>query len=324
MGDGHAHPPVTEKSPAIVIHLITKLELGGAQLNTVYTVEHLDRLRYDVFLLSGPGGLLPAPLLAADRAIIVPSLTREIQLGRDLRALFFLIRFFRRIRPKIVHTHSSKAGILGRLAAFLARVPIVIHSVHGFSFSPFQSFFKRHFYLLFERLCRRMTSHFIFVAESDIASARRLKLLAGDHSLIRSGFPLKKFQPGQKHVAALKVAYKLLDCFVCGVIAPFKPQKGLLHLLEIAALVIGQNPAIIFFIAGDGELRPELEDTLQRLGIRQNFRLPGFLSDVENMKDPAKFHRKLQPPRAGKDPSQGKCSADRMAEKKIAYDPGFL
>lgn len=270
----------------IVVHLITKLELGGAQLNTVYTAEHLDPHDFDTYLFSGPGGLLTAKLAAAERMVFIPDLGREIRPGRDLAALFFLIRLFKNIKPRIVHSHSSKAGILGRLAAFAARVPIIIHSVHGFSFSPAQPFLKRNFYLFFEKICRPLTSHFIFVAASDIEYARTHKLLADNYSLIRSGFPLQKFLGRSTDVPTLREKYQLRNnSLVCGIIAPFKPQKGLFHLLDIAARVIRQNPAVVFFIAGDGEQRRALEDELQRRGISRNFRMPGFLLDLENVMD---------------------------------------
>jgi len=270
----------------VVIHLITKLELGGAQLNTVYTAEHLDPLRFDTYLFSGPGGVVTARLAGADRMVIIPALNRNIRPVKDLLALFSLICLFKNIKPRIVHTHSSKAGILGRLAAFAARVPIVIHSVHGFSFSPLQSFFKRKFYLYFEKFCRPLTSHFIFVAESDIRTARAHKLLGDNYSLIRSGFPLQKFRNRLQDIAALKEKYQLPDdSFVCGIIAPFKPQKGLFQLLDIAARVISQNPAVVFFIAGDGEQRQGLEAELRRRGITQNFRMPGFMPDIEDAID---------------------------------------
>ena len=136
-------------SRIIVVHLITKLELGGAQLNTIYTVEHLDQRGFDPYLASGPGGPLLAQLAGAERMVFIPALTRQIGLGKDLQALFALIRLFKSIKPQIVHTHSSKAGILGRLAAVAARVPVVIHSVHGFSFSPTQSFFQTEFLSFF-------------------------------------------------------------------------------------------------------------------------------------------------------------------------------
>ncbi|HSQ34786.1 MAG TPA: glycosyltransferase, partial [Candidatus Binatia bacterium] len=243
----------------IVVHLITKLELGGAQLNTLYTVTHLDRNAFDVYLACGPGGQLATRLSKTERMVAIPALTRKISPIKDGRAFFSLLRLFRKVRPHIVHTHSSKAGILGRLAAFVARVPIVIHSVHGFSFSPQQPYLKRNLYLFFEKICRPLTSHFIFVAESDIRSARTRDLVDGNYSLIRSGFPLQKFRASASNTAALKAKYGLpAGSFVCGVIAPFKPQKGLFHLLDIAARVIAKNPAVLFFIAGDGEQRREL------------------------------------------------------------------
>ena len=119
------------------------------------------------------------------------------------------MQLFKRIRPQIVHTHSSKAGILGRLAARLAGIPVVVHSVHGFSFSPCQSFARRNFYLLAEKFCRRLTSHFIFVARGDIDLARRQKLVGGNFSLIRSGFPLEKFIGRHADRAALKAKYRI-------------------------------------------------------------------------------------------------------------------
>ena len=266
-----------------VLHLITRLDLGGAQLNTLFTVEHLDAQRFAVVLLCGPGGALKTSLAGSDRLIVVPALGREIRIFKDLQALVQLTHLFKRIRPQIVHTHSSKAGILGRLAAALAGVPVTLHTVHGFSFSPFQSFFKRNFYLFAEKLCRRLTSHFIFVARGDIDQARRRKLVAANFSLIRSGFPLDKFRARVADRAALKLKYDLpAGAFVCGTIAPFKPQKGLFDLAAIAALVIERNPAVVFFIAGDGEQRGELETDLRRRGIAANFRLPGFIADVEN------------------------------------------
>lgn len=270
-----------------VVHLVTRLELGGAQLNTLYTAEHLDPLRFDVYLLCGPGGMLRSRLAEADRLVVVPALGREIRVLKDLQALVQLVQLFKRLRPQIVHTHSSKAGILGRLAASLAGIPVIVHTVHGFSFSPFQSFAKRNFYRLAERFCRRLTSHFIFVARGDIDLALRHKLVvAGNFSLIRSGFPMEKFLGRHGDPAALKTRFALpAGGFVCGTIAPFKPQKGLWHLAAIAAIVIRRNPAVLFFIAGDGEQRRELEAELRRRGIAANFRLPGFIPDVENAMD---------------------------------------
>src|SRR5512146_1905751 len=123
-----------------VCHVITRLELGGAQEVALYAVSHLDRTRFRPVLVAGPGGMLTeeARRLPGVQTIIVPSLGRRIHAWSDLIALLNLIRLFRRLRPAIVHTHSSKAGVLGRWAAWFARVPIIIHTVHGYGITPGQ------------------------------------------------------------------------------------------------------------------------------------------------------------------------------------------
>jgi len=275
-----------------IVHVITKLELGGAQVNTIYTVEHLSPDRFDTYLICGPGGILTERVEKKEKLIIMKNMVRQICPYKDWRVFFQLKRKLRELKPDVVHTHSSKAGILGRLAAYFARVPVIIHSVHGFSFSPFQSAPVRTIYSTAERLVRKITRHFIFVAQEDIETAKKYKLVQDNFSLIRSGFPVRKFFPSnQSHAEVLelrsKYGIKETD-FVCGIIAPFKPQKGLFHLIEIAAEVIrllkeeGFKRDIIFMITGDGNLRPEIENKLSEKGISDNFRLPGFLFDIEN------------------------------------------
>ena len=120
-----------------VCHIITMLELGGAQQNTLYTVANLDPARFDPLLVSGSEGLLVEDARAAGvRAHFVGSLKRDVSPMQDLAALAALTRLLRSERPDIVHTHSSKAGILGRWAASLAGVPHIVHSIHGFGFNP--------------------------------------------------------------------------------------------------------------------------------------------------------------------------------------------
>jgi glycosyltransferase involved in cell wall biosynthesis len=203
------------------------------------------------------------------------------------------------MNPHVVHTHSSKAGIIGRLAAFSAGVPVIIHSVHGFSFSPFQSFLKRTFYSAAEKAVSKLTSHFVFVSNDDIEIAAQKKLIKENYSLIRSGFPFQKFLKKEDgtsaHIESLRKKYNIKkNDFVCGIIAPFKPQKGLFHLIEIADMVLKSkrdmdNAAkadnIVFMITGDGDLRAAIEEKLKEKNIFENFRLPGFVFDIENAVD---------------------------------------
>jgi glycosyltransferase involved in cell wall biosynthesis len=265
------------------------LELGGAQINTVYTYENLDENQFEVYLLSGPGGILTDKIKKKEHFFIVKDLVRQINPLKDLKAFFQVKRILKKIKPDIVHTHSSKAGIIARTAAFFLRVPVIIHSVHGFSFSPLQSFLKRTFYVTAEKVVSRLTSHFIFVSNDDIETGKKKKLIKENYSLIRSGFPFKKFVTKSPDTASLREKHNIKETdFVCGTIAPFKPQKGLFHLIEIAEKVLksGKNKKnVVFMINGDGDLRETIEVKLKEKGIFEHFRLPGFVFDIENFID---------------------------------------
>ena len=141
-------PGSPEVNRVPVIHVITKLELGGAQQNTLFTAASLDRERFEPVLMTGPGGyLLPAARDLGLDLRTVASMERAIRPGADITAHRQLVRLLEPYRgqPAIVHTHSSKAGILGRWAARKVRVPVIIHSIHGFGFTPAQSLAKRFF-----------------------------------------------------------------------------------------------------------------------------------------------------------------------------------
>ncbi len=272
-----------------VIHLITKLELGGAQRNTIYTCEKMDPVCFDVFLMSGEGGVLnPSEEFIGGeerRFILIKDLVRAINLFRDVKAFKFLRNEFVRLKPDIVHTHSSKAGIIGRFAAKSAGVPITVHSVHGFAFSRFHPFFMRNLYKVIEKITSIFTNHYIFVSKADIKVAKKLKLLKkASYSLIRSGFDFEKFTKSDISVSEIKKKYQISDQdFICGVIAPFKPQKGLFDLIKIASIVLKKERNIVFFIAGDGELRDSLESEMKKVGIRDRFIMPGFIDDIESV-----------------------------------------
>ena len=136
------------------MHVITRLDLGGAQQNTLFCVTHHDRTRFEVDLIAGSGGQLDADAMAiADAQIrLLPCFRHAIAPLWDLVTIFRLRSFMRSRRIELVHTHSSKAGILGRIAAVLAGVPAVVHTVHGWSFNDTQPAWLRRTYVLLERL----------------------------------------------------------------------------------------------------------------------------------------------------------------------------
>ena len=149
-----------------VLHLITRLELGGAQQNTLYCTANHDRGLFDVELIAGAGGELDdeAREITDATVQIVPWLRHEIDPWRDVEALFRLRSYMAARRVDVVHTHSSKAGILGRLAAHLAGVPLVVHTVHGWSFNDTQSRSRQRAYVALERLAAGFTDRIVVVS----------------------------------------------------------------------------------------------------------------------------------------------------------------
>ena len=274
-----------------VCHVITMLELGGAQQNTLYTVGHLDRERFAPSLLAGPGGLLDdeARALTGVRVRFVSSLVRPIRPASDIRALGELTRQLREIRPRIVHTHSSKAGILGRWAAHRAGVPVIVHSIHGFGFHPGQNRLVHAAYLAAERAAARITTHFVAVSRANLEEGVRRKVFARDRArVIRSGIRLEPFSDAARARHGAPRAVGPLrrelglgpDVPLAGMIGCLKPQKAPEDFVRVAALVAAALPSARFVAAGDGELRPAVEAAIRRRGLEGRFTLLGWRRDV--------------------------------------------
>ncbi len=270
--------------PIPVAHLITKLELGGAQQNTLFTVAHLDRSRFRPILITGEPGLLDreASSLPGVAFHQVPSLVRPIKPLADLLALVTLTLLLARLKPTIVHTHSSKAGILGRLAAKLAGVPIILHSIHGFGFTPAHRPVAQRFLVALERLAAKVTTGFISVSDANRRQGLALGLFAEDRcTVIRSGIDRELFQKTQVDRPAKRRELGLdPDRPVVGMVAPFKPQKAPLDFVRMAALVHGARPDAQFLLVGDGELRGAIEAEIARCGLSGVVHLAGWRRDI--------------------------------------------
>lgn len=269
-----------------VCHVITKLELGGAQEVALYAVSNLDRTRFRPALVAGPGGMLTeeARRLPGVQTIIIPSLGRRIHAVSDLFALFGLVALFRRLRPAIVHTHSSKAGILGRWAAWLARVPVIIHTVHGFGITPAQSKWLQRWLLLLERMTGWITTHWITVAQVDAQKGRRWRLFEQNVSVIRPGIDPRPFQlpiqPALRH--RLREEFGAgPDAQLIGAVACLKPQKAPEDFVLVAKRVCEVMPQARFVLIGDGELRPRIEELVQQHRLQGRVRLTGWRRDID-------------------------------------------
>jgi glycosyltransferase involved in cell wall biosynthesis len=266
-----------------VFHVITKLELGGAQKVTLMTLERLPRDRYEVGLASGPEGLLVdwANRIPDLKRVWLPSLVREVRPLQDLTAFLTLFRLFRREKPQVVHTHSAKAGILGRWAAKLAGVPFIFHTAHGFGFNDTQRPAVRGFYVWLERLTAKITTRFVVVSFANAEKAEQSKILRrGEWLLCRDAISVSEFmQPGPRR--AKLPEWKIPDDeFVVGMIACLKPQKSPVDFVDVAAHVLKRNTRAHFVLAGDGELRPDVEKRIQEHGIGSHFTLLGWQTDM--------------------------------------------
>ncbi|MDD5222761.1 MAG: glycosyltransferase family 4 protein [bacterium] len=270
------------------VHIIAKLELGGAQENTLYTVGHLDPDRFEPWLITGDQGILlpEARRIKNLNLVVVPELRREISPGSEPIALVKIAAILRKLRREnpaiLIHTHGSKAGILGRWAGWLARIPERIHTFHGFGFNDYQNFFVRNLYILIEWLTARVTTRMIFVSRNNLEKARRLGILRGDKGIIiRSGVPLAGFREARVDRGAKRKELGFSpESPLVGMVACLKPQKAPLDFARVARLVRDRFPDCGFILVGDGALRPQLEKLVSELDLGDCFKILGWRRDM--------------------------------------------
>jgi glycosyltransferase involved in cell wall biosynthesis len=273
-----------------VLHPITRLIVGGAQENTMFTAFLLDKSRYHVEVISGPQTGSEGSLIGEVRArsiplTIFPHLLRQVNPYHDIVCLIKLTRFIRQGKFDIVHTHSSKAGILGRLAARLAGAPIIIHTVHGWSFHEHMHPAVRNIYIFFERWIARFTDTLIVVADKDIEKGLKFGIGCREqYTLIRSAIPLDEFDPTRVDREAVRAELGLpSDAYVLGNVGRFSLQKNPLDWVRVAGRVGRLLPECRFLLVGDGPLHSEVKACLVEEGILDRTILTGLRRDVPRM-----------------------------------------
>ena len=273
----------------VVLHVITRFIGGGADENTVYTLQGLaakDRqlecflaggIQSDLTMLRKLHGKLPF--------IILPNLYRNITPLDDWLALCSLIRLCRKTQCDILHTHTAKAGILGRIAGKIAGVPVIVHTLHGSTFHPFVSrparLAYRHLEKLTARFCNRIISVSSVLAKSYVAQGVGRP---DQYVTVYSGMPLKKYlnvtSPKTKLLQSLGIS---LDEKVVGTVCQLEPRKGLLFFLAMAKAVKENIPNCKFVIVGKGDQRQELEARVATLGIAKDVIFTGYRDDVPDL-----------------------------------------
>lgn len=276
-----------------VLHIITRIANGGAEENTLYTVNGLDKERFAVDLAIGgereEGSLQRIPIDPSVKLHHVPALGRNPDPRREFRALKQIRRIIREGRYQIVHTHGAKAGILGRMAAHREGVACIINGIHGITFADTMNPVMRLVYRTLERRVGRYTTCFVSVGE-DI---KQKYVAAGigrpdRYRVIYSGMDLAEFHKAAALDAdarrEIRTALGLSeDHVVLGTVSRFEPRKGHRFLVTAAAQLMSEFPALRLLLVGDGPAMNEIEALCRELNIGDRTVFAGFRTDVARM-----------------------------------------
>ena len=275
-----------------ICHFITRMIVGGAQENTLLTVIGQIEKGHEVTLITGPspgpeGELLKqSKLLNSNKdkikIIILPEVIRAINPVVDLKAYFKLKRLFKKEKFDVVHTHASKAGIIGRAAAWTVKVPYVVHTVHGPPFHRYAKSYENFIYKTVEKWAAKRCHKIYAVAqamidqyvEADIAPKSKFKL-------VYSGMELENFL-NDSETSDIRSRLKIpKTSLVVGTVARLFPLKGYEFFIPAAAKIVKHIPEIRFLIVGNGIWYDKLVDQITELGIKENFIFTGLIPPSE-------------------------------------------
>jgi glycosyltransferase involved in cell wall biosynthesis len=266
-----------------VLHLITYFPVfHGAQENTCLTVNYHDKQRYEVWLGTRPGGSLLPSVQSDVHVALIPHLQRAVHPLKDLRAFWEIYRLCRRERFTIVHTHISKAGVLGRLAAWLARTPIIVHTVHTISFQASETRWVNRLYLWLEKRCTPITIRFLVV--SQLNTTKHLEAHIGkpeQYQVVYSGIDVERLQARRYGPETVRANLGVpADQRLIVWIGRLAYQKDPLCFVRAAAAVCRDVPDVTCLMVGDGPLRAEVEALIDELGMRGRIIVTGFRDDA--------------------------------------------
>lgn len=278
-----------------VIHIITRLDKGGSAQNTLLTCLGLTE-RYELVLVHG---LSPESQMTdwekqsvdseikeakkkGVKVIRIPYLVRRIEPVQDIGAFFSLLKLMIKEKPAIVHTHTSKAGILGRCAAKLAGVPIIVHTPHGHVFYGHFSPLASRLFVIVERLMAFITDRMIALTEGERNDYIALSVCDPDKIVtIHSGVEIDRYMKAEVNIEDKKRSLGLNPkSLVVGIVGWLLPIKGPMYLLKAMARVWQSHPEIKLVFVGKGELEDELRTETFRMGVSERVTFLGWRDDI--------------------------------------------
>lgn len=274
------------KQKTKIVHVQLMPLLSGVQRVSLQEIERLPKNEYEISVICKEPGPLVDGLREDINKFYIPSLCREISLINDLRSLYLLYKNFKREKYDIVHTHSSKTGVLGRVAAKLAGVPCIIHTVHGFAFESAKRSYVRLLYRILERIGAKCSTKIICLHEDDKKICQTILKISSDKiEVIPNGVDVEKYTPCESKAQCKKNISGVDDeSIVYTMVGRLWPQKNPMYFAEVAKYIISNNllPNAIFVIVGDGELATELKKYITR-DTAKKILLLGWRDDIHDI-----------------------------------------
>lgn len=273
-----------------VLLVVTRLTIGGDTNVILDVASYLkSHPHFDVHLAAGPVPPQEVDLtsLAGERGIPlvkVPSMVTDINPWQNFRSVLELYSHMRQGKYDIVHTNNAVAGVVGRIAATLARVPVIIHHVHGWGLQDDMSNIKRSLYVGLERFCATLSSRVIAVSKPNIEKGLANHICKEDKfALIYYGIPLEDFQQQVDRDAVCSDLGLDPECKIVAQIGRIDKQKNPLDFVRAAAMVVEKYPKAQFIMVGDGVMRPECESLIKELNLTEKFFLLGYRKDIQRI-----------------------------------------
>lgn len=277
-----------DKPPVRIMNIIARLNVGGPAVYVALLTERFGPPDYDSSLVCGvveayEGDMTYYAVEHGIHPVILPTLGRSLNPLRDITTIWQIYQLIRKVKPDIVHTHTAKAGFVGRVAAWLAGVPVILHTFHGHVFRGYFSPTKTQFFILLERITARMSDTIITLTESlrrelaeDFHIARKGKI-----TVLPLGLDLDVYRRMPRHIGTFRKAWNIpLDVPLVGIVGRITPIKNHALFLQAAARLRQQMPNAHFVIVGDGETRAETDALVDQLGLRDCVTFTGWQRDL--------------------------------------------
>ena len=257
-----------------IVHIQLLPLLSGAQNVMLAILNSLDRNKYDIYVISKPGGPLVEKVLELGYNYIPLSSFRRSISVLDFVAFIKLITIFKHYKFDIVHTHSSKPGFIGRIAARIAEVPKIVHTIHGFSFHYAQPLIIRFFYQVLEKFVSQFCDKIVFVNNFEREFAIKYRIVNEKKAItIYNGIKFDKKE--------IKKIYRKGDnVFIIGSVLRFEKIKNIIITIKAAIEVCKVNDKIVFYFIGDGKLFNECRQMVSEANLEENIILPGWKNNI--------------------------------------------